>query len=174
MKGRQLLPILGWLALGALGLFGCAGAGPGGSGPNRVIGRITPAHFRFQTVNALGTEGEPGWRAVCIHAVMTNGNTGDTALCKFEVGIPMRSERADAASLAEDQSVCAYWANHAAHAVLAQAPPGEMTAVLCNQFKQTYRSLLRDVILGAEVSECHTSGLAPVVFNPFSIDFLSP
>lgn len=160
------------LLLSTGGPLGCAS---GGAGPNHVQGFITPAHFRFQQVVPKAQGGEPGgWWAVCIHAVMKNGNTGDTTVCMFEVGVPMRSGRDGAVELGEARRICAMRANDAAHKVLMLARPQELTAVVCRQFKMTYQLLLRQEFAPATVSDCTTQGLRPVIytFNPF--DFLSP
>lgn len=160
------------LLLTASGALGCA---TGGAGPNQVQGFITPEHFRFQTVTSKAPGSEPGgWWAVCIQAVMKNGNTGDRTVCMFEVGIPMRSGRDGAVDLVEAQRTCARRANDAAHKVMMLASPQEMTALVCKQFKVTYQLLLRQEFAPATVSDCMTPGLRPVIyiFNPF--DFLSP
>lgn len=146
-------------------MVGCATSGPGGAGPNTVTGLITPEHFRFQTVRRAQGSAPGGWRAVCIHATVRNGSTGDITVCKFEVGMPARSAADDELPLRAVQQTSAYWANRAAHAVLSRAAPGEMTAVLCNQFKAAYRILLADAIAGATVSECRTRELTPVIFD---------
>lgn len=164
--------LAGLLLLSTGGPLGCAS---GGVGPNHVRGFITPEHFRFKTVTHQGVDSEPGgWWAVCIHAVMKNGNTGDTTVCMFEVGVPMRSGRDGAVDMAEAQRVCARRANDAAHKVMVLARPQELTAVVCKQFKVTYQLLLRQEYAPATVSDCSTKGLRPVIytFNPF--DFLSP
>lgn len=75
------------------GPLGCMGAGPHGTGPNLVTGRISPAHFRFQPTVQLTAEGEPGWQAVCIHALMRKGDTGASKGLEpvpFDVPIPVR------------------------------------------------------------------------------------
>jgi hypothetical protein len=169
---RWRVTLAGLLLLSMGGPLGCAG---GGAGPNHVQGFITPAHFRFQSVTQKPAGGEPGgWWAVCIHAVMRNGNTGDSTVCMFEVGLPMLSGRDGAVDLAEAQRICARRANDAAHKVMVLASPQEMTAVVCKQFKITYQLLLRQEFAPATVSDCTTKGLRPVIyhFNPF--DFLSP
>lgn len=108
------LALAALVLLGSGGLLGCAGAGAGGAGPNIVLGTITPAHFQFKEVSSREPEDDPsGWRAVCIHAVMKNRNTGDTTLCKFEVGVPIRSGREGEISLRWAQERCAYWGFYA-------------------------------------------------------------
>jgi hypothetical protein len=155
------------LLLVAAFLPGCIGGGMGGSGPNPVTGFITPEHFRFHTVRKAKGPGPGGWQAVCIHATVKNGSMQEVTACQFEVGMPVRSDRDGELARLEAQRRCAYWANRAAHAVLSSASPGALTAVLCNQFKATYRALLADAIAGSSVSECVTRGLVPVVL-PFT------
>ena len=170
---RWVLAALVLLSLS--GMLGCVGAGGGPAGPNIVLGTITPAHFRFKEASSREPGNDPsGWRAVCIHAVMKNQNTDDTTLCKFEVGVPIRSGREGEISLEWAQARCARWANAAAHQVMKQAPPGAMTAVLCIQFRNAYQDLLRTDIQMALVTECRTKGLKPVTFDLFPVDFLSP
>lgn len=139
----------------------------GGTGPNPTTGFITPEHFRFHTVRRAKEPGPGGWQAVCIHATVKNSSTADVTACQFEVGMPVRSGRDGELVLLEAQRRCAYWANRAAHAVLSRANPGELTAVLCNQFKVTYSVLLSEAIAGATVSMCRTPGLVPVIL-PFA------
>lgn len=82
----------------AVGTFGCAGAGGGPAGPNFVTGRISPAHFWFEQI--VPKDKDPsGWRAVCIHAMMTNGDTGTRLACTFEVGGPARNSNRGEISL---------------------------------------------------------------------------
>jgi hypothetical protein len=148
-------------------------AGRRGGGPNTVLGHITPSYFRFEPTNPVSPDGTPGWRAVCIHAVTRNGNTGDTTLCQFEVGLPLRDPR-DGERLLEERRICARLANHAAYAVMKDARPDELTAVVCNRFKRAYQDLLRQQIPQATVGACVSKGLSPVIFNVSLPDFLSP
>lgn len=160
------------LLLSTSGPLGCAS---GGAGPNHVQGRISPSHFRFQPVTHKDKGGEPGgWWAVCIHAVMRNGNTGDTTVCMFEVGVPMISGRDGAVDMTEAQRICARRENDAAHKVMLLAKPQELTAVVCRQFKITYQLLLRQEFAPATVSDCTTKGLRPVIYTFHPLDFLSP
>ncbi len=163
-----------WLAvlllLGAGGPWGCASAGPG---PNRVIGHITPAHFRFKSITRKD-KSPSGWRAVCIRALMRNANTGDTSYCLFEVGVPILNEFQGEVSLKEAKRVCAEQANQAAVEVMSQVSPGEMTAVVCKKFQGRYHVLLGRKIIGAKVSACTTEGVETVLFNTPPPDFLAP
>ncbi|XXF80861.1 hypothetical protein P2318_14200 [Myxococcaceae bacterium GXIMD 01537] len=160
---------------GALVLSGCTTPGAPGGGTNIVRGALTPAHFRFTTVTPLESQQEPGgWRAVCIHAVMNNANTGDTTLCKFEVGVPLRTHLQGEVLLVAAQRACAEQANTAARHVLSMAGPGAPTAVLCKQFKVEYEALLKRVLAGARVSDCRLAGIETVLFNVPPLDVLSP
>jgi hypothetical protein len=149
------------LLTGALGQSGCT------HGRGLVIGRITPEHFRFKTVVAVDAdEMQPdGWRAVCIHARITEGDSGATDVCKFEVGVPIRNTQQREVPLEVAQQVATYLANTAAHEILAKAQRGEMIAILCRRFKNKYDHLLREHIAGARVSECRTLGLEPIYFD---------
>ncbi|HVG62338.1 MAG TPA: hypothetical protein VNA24_27495 [Hyalangium sp.] len=145
---------------GGASLTGCAHA------RNGVTGRITPKHFRFNTVVAVGSRTQPdGWRAVCIHARITEGDSGATDVCKFEVGLPIRNGAQGDIPLELAQWASADIANRAAHTVLADARPGEMIAVLCIQFKRKYERMLKDELAGARVSECRTQGIETVRFD---------
>lgn len=176
VSSYRTLALVALVLLGPGGLLGCAGAGAGGAGPNIVTGLITPAHFRFKTVNALGARKDPaGWRAVCINAVMNNRNTGNTTMCKFEVGVPLRNREQGDVPLADAQNTCAEKANEAARLVMRNAPPGALTARVCQQFKEEYEVLLGEAIAGARVSECRIPGLETVVFDVTPlVDFFSP
>lgn len=149
------------LLAGALGQGGCT------HGRGLVTGRITPEHFSFRTVVAVDAyEMQPdGWRAVCIHSRITEGDSGATDVCKFEVGVPIRNTQQREVPLEVAQQVAAHVANEAALEVLSKARRGEMIAILCRQFKNKYEQLLRECIAGARVSECMTRNLKPIYFD---------
>lgn len=149
------------LLTGVLGQSGCT------HGRGLVIGRITPDHFRFKTVVAVDAdEMQPdGWRAVCIHARITEGDSGATDVCKFEVGVPIRNTQQREVPLEAAQQVATYLANTAAQDILSKAQRGEMIAILCLRFKKQYENLLREHIAGDRVSDCRTRGLEPVYFD---------
>ncbi|MFP2931402.1 hypothetical protein ACLESO_40695 [Pyxidicoccus sp. 3LG] len=149
------------LLTGALGQSACA------HGRGVVIGRITPEYFRFKTVVAVDANAfQPdGWRAVCIHARIMEGDSGATDVCKFEVGVPIRNTQQREVPLEVAQQAVAHLANTAAHEVLSNAQRGELIAVLCRRFKLKYEHLLREHIAGGRVSECRTRGLEPVYFD---------
>ncbi|MBN9686033.1 MULTISPECIES: hypothetical protein [unclassified Corallococcus] len=136
-------------------------------GRGLVIGRITPEHFRFKTIVAVDAEEmrPDGWRAVCIHARITEGGSGATDVCRFEVGVPIRNIQQSEVPLEVAQQVATYLANMAAQEILSNAQQGEMIAILCRRFKNKYEHLLRENIAGARVSECTTRGLDPVYFD---------
>lgn len=137
-------------------------------GINTVTGRITPAHFRFKTVVEISRRNKSrpdGWQAVCIQARITEGDSGATDVCKFEVGVPMRNEEQGDIPLEMAQFTAARTANRAAHAVLSEASPGDMIAMLCLRFKDRYGRLLKEQIDGARVSQCDTEGIETVYFD---------
>jgi len=74
-----------------------------------VLGRITPEHFQFKTIVPVETsEMQPdGWRAVCIHARITEGDSEATDVCKFEVGVPIRNTQQREVPLEVAQQVTA-------------------------------------------------------------------
>jgi hypothetical protein len=134
-------------------------------GLNPVTGGITPQHFQFTTVVKPRKTDPYGWRAVCIHARITHGDSGANDVCKFEVGLPAFNEVQGEIPLEVAQSVSAEVANDASYRILSQAHPGEMLAVLCNQFKGLYEELLSEQISGARVGQCVTSGVKIVHFG---------
>lgn len=142
--------------------IGCA------RGLNTVTGRITPAHYRFKTVVEISKRNKlqpDGWRAVCIQARITEGDSGSTDVCKFEVGLPLRNRELGDIPVEVAQQTAARTANRAAHTVLAEASRGEMIAVLCLRFKERYERMLREEIAGARVSLCDTEGIETVYFD---------
>jgi len=150
-----------------VGTSGCA------SGRNTVTGRITPAHFEFKTVNKVPEDDEEpgGWQAVCIHARITQGDSGATYVCKFEVGVPLRNESQGDISIEAAQQGSADMANRAIRAVLSEADPTEMLYTLCKEFKTLYRLMLKEKIHGAEVRECKLKGIKTIHFNiPYHCD----
>jgi hypothetical protein len=152
--------VLGGVSLLAVFLSGCS------TGRNSVTGLITPAHFEFQqVVKKSGPRKEPGgWWAVCIHASITNGDSGATAVCKFEVGMPVRNGRQGEISLENAQLAAATMANRAVYEILSDAHPGTMHAIHCIRFKRLYNLMLKEKIDGAEVGECGTRGVKTVLF----------
>jgi hypothetical protein len=157
---RWLLPFL-LLAVMA-GPLGCA------RGLNTVTGRITPSHFRFKTVVEVSKRNRlqpDGWRAVCIHARITEGDSGATDICKFEVGLPLRNRDQGDISLEMAQRTAARTANRSAHRVLSEARQGEVIAVLCLLFKERYAKMLKEEISGSRVSQCETEGIETVYFD---------
>ncbi|HEX5751495.1 MAG TPA: hypothetical protein VFZ09_35055 [Archangium sp.] len=153
------------LLLGVGGLSGC------GTGRNSVTGRITPEHFEFTTI-VEEEPGEPsGWRAVCIHARITQGDSGATTACKFEVGLPLCNRQQGRISLEDAQEAAAEMANRAVYRVLSEAHPGTMLATLCRDFKELYGVLLEEEFKGAKVGECKTRGVKVVHFDaPYHCD----
>jgi hypothetical protein len=138
------------------GQWGCA---------NSTHGYITPERFDFKTVVELPPGNSGGWRAVCIEARFTHGNTGDYSICRFEVGTPLRNRQQGVISLDRARAEAAIQANNAAHAVMAAAQPGDLTGPLCLQFKSVYNELLRQKIKGARVGACETHGVEVVIFD---------
>jgi hypothetical protein len=139
----------------------------GESGPNPVTGVIYPEHFRFREIVPDDNQQDPGggWRAVCIHAQVKHGDSEAKTLCKFEVGIPLRTGKQGVIPLEEAQFAAASMANRAAREVLSHAHPGEMHAVLCDRFKKTYELMLGEKYAGSRVRECRTAGIETVPFG---------
>jgi len=136
-------------------------------GMNVVDGRkITPEMFKFKMIVRADSDGG-GWRAVCIKARITNGNTQATGLCAFEVGTPLRMKTGTEVSLGFAQKVAAELANTAAVTVLRSLPPETMIGPACLAFRAEYHLLLRQAIDGSKVGECGRD--APVVlFDPMA------
>jgi hypothetical protein len=137
------------------------------SGPNPVSGVITPEYFRFRVTVPNDDPEEPagGWRAVCIHAQFKHGDSDAKTVCKFEVGIPLKTEKQGVIPLEAAQFAAASLANRAAREVLSQAHPGEMFAVLCTRFKTTYELMLGAQYAGARVGTCTTKEIETVTFG---------
>lgn len=157
----RLLVLAGMWWLGAGGLTGCA------SGRNTVTGRITPEYFEFTTtVKKPRSKNEPGgWWAVCIHAQITQGDSGATSICKFEVGLPQRNRSQGEISLAHAQEVAADMANRAIYKVLSEAHPSTMHVTHCINFKKIYEPMLDEKIKGARVGACETESAKTVHFG---------
>ncbi len=157
MRAPHTWLLAGILLLAASGQSGCTGR-------NDVIGRITPEHFWFKTTVEQSEAQPSGWRAVCIHARITEGDSGATAVCKFEVGLPLRNGQG-AIGLRTAQRDAAEMANRAAYRVLSNARRGEMMFTLCNEFKTLYDLMLREKHPGALVSACVSDDIETVPFD---------
>lgn len=161
VRGVVLVMLLG------LGLTGCV------NGRNTVTGRIQPEHFEFTAVveKPVPADEPGGWWAVCIHALITEGDSEARSVCKFEVGMPQRSGRQGDISLPMAQEAAADMANRAAYKVLSEAPRGTMMGEHCINFKKLYKLMLSEKIHGADVSACTTRGVKTVHFNvPYHCD----
>lgn len=145
--------------------LGCASGQQ--SGPNPVVGVITPEYFRFREVVPDDDRQDQagGWRAVCIHALLRHGNSEAKTVCKFEVGLPLRTQAHREIPLEEAQLAASSMANRAARDVLSRSSPGEMLAVLCRNFKATYAAMLNAKYAGARVGECRIAGIETVPFG---------
>lgn len=139
----------------------------GQAGPNPVIGVITPEYFRFREIvqDDDPEQDGGGWRAVCIHAQIKQGTSGAKTVCKFEVGLPIRTREQGEIPLEEAQFAAASMANRAVRDVLSRAHAGEMLAVLCDDFKATYQAMLSAKYAGARVRACRTAGIETVPFG---------
>ncbi|HYO73069.1 MAG TPA: hypothetical protein VEU33_44105 [Archangium sp.] len=148
---------VGLVMWGANGPLGCTGR-------NSVVGRITPEHFWFKTTVERSDAQPGGWQAVCIHARITEGDSGATTVCKFEVGLPLRNGQREI-PLWVARRDAAEMANRAAYRVLSNAPRGEMMFTLCSEFKTLYGSMLNEKHIGARVSACVSEGIETVPFD---------
>jgi hypothetical protein len=132
-------------------LMGCAMCG---AGPNWVQGFITPKKFEFRQIVPVDVDG--GWRAACLRAAFTHGNTDITVRCTFTVGTPLRLRPDDPPprdiTLERAQEAGAAAANQAAYLVLSKASPDSMSAILCDSFVREYNRLLKDSLPGARVN----------------------
>ncbi|HEX5754441.1 MAG TPA: hypothetical protein VFZ09_50120 [Archangium sp.] len=131
---------------------------------NSVVGRITPEHFWFKTTVERSDAQPGGWQAVCIHARITEGDSGATTVCKFEVGLPLRNGQREI-PLWVARRDAAEMANRAAYKVLSNAPRGEMMFTLCSNFKTLYDLMLREKHPGALVGACVSEGIETVLFD---------
>jgi hypothetical protein len=129
-------------------------------------GRIKPHHFRFVTVHVPEPgQSSGGWRAACVHARMNNLDTGQTFLCKFGVGVPLRTAKQGEISTSLAQRIAADCANHAAYAVLMAADEQTMLGIACQNFRNTYDVALKAAIVGSRVNQTCAPGTTPVVFG---------
>jgi hypothetical protein len=140
-----------------------------GAGPNRVQGFITAKKFEFRQIVPVDLDG--GWRAVCLRAAFTHGNTDITIRCTFTVGTPIRL-RPDAPPPRDithehAQEAGAAAANQAAYLVLSKASPDSMSAVLCDSFVKEYNRLLKEGIPGARVNN---TCIHDILVTPLSPD----
>lgn len=131
------------------------------------MGVITPEYFRFREIVPDDDQQLPagGWRAVCIHALLRHGDSEAKTVCKFEVGLPLRTKENREIPLGEAQLAAASMANRAVRDVLSRTHPGEMLAILCKDFKTTYQAMLRAKYAGALVRECMAAGIETVPFG---------
>lgn len=81
------------------------------------------------------------------------------------MGLPVFTKERGEIPLEEAQQTAAELANRAVYRILSRAHPGEMLAVLCNDFKLLYEALLDEWIDGARVSQCVTRGVKVVHFG---------
>jgi hypothetical protein len=150
------------------GLTGCA------TGRNTVTGSITPGHFEFtQVLEEPGPENEAGgWWAVCIHARINMGDSGATSICKFEVGIPVRTRLQGEISLEDAQEAAATMANRAMYRVLSAADVTVMLGTLCTDFKKLYKLMLDEKRKGSRVRQCMMKDVKIIHFDePYHCDF---
>jgi len=170
MACMRVAPTVHWLQLQVCLSLAVAALWAGcshGRPLNPVTGRITWEHFQFTTTvkPPRQKEAEGGWRAVCIHAQITMGDSGATTVCKFEVGVPIRTSMQGEIPLEDAQDAAADMANRAAFRVLSEAHPGDMLAELCIRFKTTYELMLREKLKGSRVGECRSLGIKTVPFG---------
>lgn len=128
--------------------------------------RIKPSHFRFATI--VEPDHDPrgsGWRAVCIHASLSQSRAGgpisSATLCRQEFGTPIVNSKGPV-PLSRAQRVSANVANEVAYGILTTTE--RVTALACGQFRKRANFLLGRRIRGAKVSTCHPG--VPVVTFP--------
>jgi hypothetical protein len=130
-----------------------------------VAGEITPEHFDFHVVIPhTGPESEPGgWQEACVRARMRNAQTGQSAICDFQPGMPIVSKKGRIV-VRDAKVVVARAANRAARTILGGGtPPG----IACAPFRELMAKLMRqdDQIPGATVKKCD-GRVPPVYFDP--------
>src|ERR1043165_1517914 len=131
-----------------------------------VSGLITPEHFQFaQVVADDGQDLGAGWQAVCIKATLRDGNTGQTIICDFEVGIPVRTARQGMISRSFAQASAALAANNAAHILLSRLEAGAMLGLICQEFRPAMQAELRLAVDAATVTKCNRTGVPVVLFD---------
>ena len=136
-----------------------------GSGCSFAAGRITPEHFQFVTVVQLSPRKKAGgWREACVHARIKNVGTGQSMVCSFGIGMPLRTDIGGDISTPLAQRIAADCANEAAHLVLASANRTSMIGVLCQNVRSAYDLMLRKAVGGSARQTCHDK-TTPVVFG---------
>lgn len=132
-----------------------------------VSGLIQPSHFEFVTITPQRKRGPGGWRAACIYAQITHGNSGDLYTCQFGVEMPIENAENGPISSNYAQEKAAECANNAAYTVLAEitepTPPPLYT--LCKAIRDEYRKLLNEAIKGSRVMPTCDPKARPVVFG---------
>lgn len=132
-----------------------------------VNGLITPTHFAFVTVTPQRKRGPGGWRAACILAQITHGNTGELYICQFGVEMPIENDENGPISNEDARNKAAECANNAAYTVLLKIkepiPPPLYT--LCTDIRDEYRALLNDTIKGSRVMPTCDPKTKPVIFG---------
>lgn len=147
------------LVMSALLLSGCASRVT-----TLVEGSLQPGHFRFVTVVPQRGPGAGGWRAACVHALISR-DTGESFICKFGVEMPLEN-RDGPISTSLAQRVSADCANQAALSVFRSVTPSTPLGLAYETFKSTYEGIINRAISGAHATRvCHARA-SPVEAGP--------
>jgi hypothetical protein len=131
-----------------------------------VTGRIGPEHFQFVTTVPHTEPGEGGWRAACVHAQITNGDTEETYTCIVGVEMPIETGSSPISTRLA-QRISADCANDAAYAVLSTmtSPPPPPLYTLCMSVRAAFALRLTAAIRGSRVMSTCDPSTKPVTFG---------
>lgn len=147
-----LLPLVGLSS-------GCAAA--------LVTGRIRTEHFQFVTTVPQTEPGAGGWRAACVHAQITNGDTKEAYTCTLGVEMPIETGSGPISTRLA-QRISADCANDAAYAVLSTMttpPPPPPLYTLCMSVRKAFALRLAVAIRGSRVMSTCDPSTTPVIFG---------
>jgi hypothetical protein len=120
-----------------------------------VEGALEPRNFRFITVVELRGDEPGGWRAACLRLPIKS-DTGDKAICKMGVDMPIKTEVDGLVTLPAAQRIAANSGNLAAQLAFAPTAVDTPMGVLCESFKTTFNMTLNASVIGSRVkTACH-------------------
>lgn len=120
-----------------------------------VEGALEPRNFRFVTVVELRGDEPGGWRAACLRLPIKS-DTGDKAICKMGVDMPIKTEVDGLITLPAAQRIAANSGNLAAQLAFTPTTIDTPMGVVCEGFKTTFNMTLNAAVVGSRVkTACH-------------------
>ena len=131
-----------------------------------VTGKIGTEHFQFVTTVPHTEPGEGGWRAACVHAQITNGDTEEVYTCVLGVEMPIETGSGPISTRLA-QRISADCANDAAYAVLSTMtnPPPPPLYTLCMSVRAAFTLRLTAAIRGSRVMSTCDPRTKPIIFG---------